>query len=440
MTQKEIIEGQKARVVTDLDEVFTADSAVHVIIMSEDSLPNYASQIKATSKVIVGVEWLRDCMLQNTYASPERYSLLAEAGPAPVQIEFKITLERLNHLMNRLDSTDKMLNYLANCFIYLFKLEPEEEALQKKLAHFGGGIHMSLIIPNITHIVVDKYEEDDLKDFTRFSNVHVVNIAWLRECLHFKNRLPEGDFFIKPQLKATSLNPKNRQALPASSKNATLGLAKPAQSLAAKKPQLAPLSELFEGVYFYFLDKNDANLKKWIRKVLTNSGQVIKELESVKENKVTVKGYLYLVLPDGYDEAEVNQAKEGIDETKLHLISVRWIEYCIERSVVVKDFKEKRMGYLMPFPHKTPYASFLGLCFFVDDSRLQLDTRANMLRTVEALGGKTTTNKADGYDFELVFQAADGPAAPNVRDFKWLIGCLKAGTIDAETLSSIPAK
>ena len=94
----------------------------------------------------------------------------------------RLTLEILDKQMNRLDSSEKMNNYLQNCMVYLFKIDCKEEPIQRRLIHLGGGAHITIQIPNITHIVVDNFDEEDFNNFNKYSNVFVVNTQWLREC------------------------------------------------------------------------------------------------------------------------------------------------------------------------------------------------------------------------------------------------------------------
>lgn len=115
---------------------------------------------------------------------------------------FQINLEALDRMMERIESSDKMLNYLMNCVVYISKLDSQEEKIQQRLIMMGGGAHMFAIIPNVTHIVSDEYSEEQAQEFNKFSNVFVVSTRWLRDCMYFKTRAPENEYITKPTKKA----------------------------------------------------------------------------------------------------------------------------------------------------------------------------------------------------------------------------------------------
>lgn len=46
------------------------------------------------------------------------------------------------------------------------------------------------------------------------------------------------------------------------------------------------------------------------------------------------------------------------------IISFRWIDYCLEKKKVVKDFKKDRLCHLMPIPHQIPFKDFSMTCVY----------------------------------------------------------------------------
>lgn len=170
--------------------------------MNQESLSTYQSQLECIKVPVVDQEWISMCILQNRFLQPERYSIRPEFQDLPEKSNFQVSNEMLDGIFEKLESSEKMLNYLMNCVIYVSKMDEKEERIQQRLIQFGGGAHMMTIIPNITHIVSDKYSEDQAREFTKFSNVMIVSTRWLKDCLQYKTRAPEIEYLIKPSKKS----------------------------------------------------------------------------------------------------------------------------------------------------------------------------------------------------------------------------------------------
>lgn len=167
--------------------------------MSPESFPTYQSQARSTEMPIVDIDWIKQCLLELRYITPEKFSIRPDdKSVKPDKSNIHVTIESLDKMADRLDPSERMLTYLSNCVFYLFKIESNEEAIQKRLIHMGGGMHMIIQVPNITHVVVDNFEEEDLVTFNQYTNVLIVNTTWLRECLRLKARIPESEFMVKP--------------------------------------------------------------------------------------------------------------------------------------------------------------------------------------------------------------------------------------------------
>ena len=166
--------------------------------MCPESLKKYESQLKSINIPVVDQDWIRNCILDNRFLLPDRFSIRTDRPQIQERSGFQVNLEALDKMMERIDSSDKMMNYLMNCVIYVSKLDPEEEKCQQRLIVMGGGAHMFAIIPNVTHIVADKYTEEQARDFNKFSNVFVISSKWLRDCMYFKTRAPENEYITKP--------------------------------------------------------------------------------------------------------------------------------------------------------------------------------------------------------------------------------------------------
>lgn len=206
LPQKEILERERAVVEADVEEVFAPRSQIRLIVMSHESLTTYQSQLKSIKIPVVDQEWISACILHNRFLQPERYSIIPDQQNFLEKVNFTITLEHVESIIEKLESSDRMMSYLMNCVVYISKIGEKEERLQQRLIHMGGGAHMMTIIPNITHIVSDKYSEEQAREFYKFSNVFIVSTRWLKDCLHFKTRVPEIEYVIKPSKKTDLLD------------------------------------------------------------------------------------------------------------------------------------------------------------------------------------------------------------------------------------------
>lgn len=104
-------------------------------------------------------------------------------------------------------------------------------------------------------------------------------------------------------------------------------------------------SFLFENQFFY-LDKNLKNGYDYTIKVIENSGNVIKSLNDVKNQKI------WLVIPDNYPKKKMDELKEFKIDAKP--VSYRWIDYCIQKKYLVKEIEKNRLVNLLPFPCNVP--------------------------------------------------------------------------------------
>lgn len=169
-------------------------------------MPTYESQLTSTRVPVVDQEWVSQCVLNDRLLQPERYSILPGQQGLFDRDNFKVPLDALESLMEKVESSDKMMTYLRNCVIYISKMDENQEQVQQRLIQIGGGAHIMTIIPNITHIVVDTYHEDQVKEFNKFSNVYIVGSKWLKDCMRYKTRVPEVEYVIKPTKKAENFD------------------------------------------------------------------------------------------------------------------------------------------------------------------------------------------------------------------------------------------
>lgn len=421
-----------------MEEVFGVTSGQQAaIVMHQDSLQNYRSQldtINSQATVPVGVGWLRECIIEGRYLEPSRFALRQQDQKKPsTKSHLNITEDYLHKLMSKADSSDKMMNYLSGCFIHLFKLPKEDEKMQRMLLHMGGGLDVTVLIQNLTHIVVESYDENDYKEFNKYSNVHIVNTRWLMECLVVKNRVPELDYSVPPtktiQTQGSQSNDISRTQAMANKRGAAFEHL--TNSSVVVKKQKTVDSLLFDKQYFCFCTKEKEGYKKFIQVILRNSGMVLKDLDCVRDKNIKVDK-IFLVLEDGFDNSEFKEFIRGIEGEKFIVVSTRWIMFCIERNVLVKDYLQKGMGHLHPFPFKMPLDSFKNIRFYVDKSGISIDKLSQILETIDIVGATTVTSASDAYDYQLVYSLSSAQIQSNdekMRDFKWLIQCVMRGEI-----------
>lgn len=382
--------------------------------MSHDTLQTYQSQLKSIKIPVVDQEWISQCFLNGKYLQPERYSIIPGQLSNIDKDSFKISLESLDSLMEKVDSSERMMNYLMNCVVYISRMDDKEERIQQRLIHLGGGAHIMTIIPNITHIISDQYSEDQAKEFNKFTNVFIVGTRWLKDCMRFRTRVPEIEYIIKPSKKSDMTNLYKfclLRQLDKTTSNQTLGVQRLSESnrdysyalgkrmsdvdnpmkgdkktLGQKRLQ-QPESELFKDVHypFYFDGSVQDKLKPIMQKVFFNSGSAVANLEVIKSKQFDPKA-VYCIIPDGRPDL-IRSIKEQIGDKALFL-SPRWITYCIERHSVISynQLKERAMVSLLPIDLPTPFTGLEEIKVTVMKNHFDMDREFTLDQLVQVLG------------------------------------------------------
>lgn len=153
-----------------------------------------------------------------------------------------------------------------------------------------------------------------------------------------------------------------------------------------------PVSSLFkdENYPFYFDNSVKDQLKSFMHKIFINSGAVLAKLDVVKSKEFDPKG-VYCIIPDGKPDL-IKKIKAEIGEKAIFL-SPRWINYCIERSAVIKAkyIKERAMVNLYPIELPTPFPDFNDYKVAVIKEHFDLDRGYTLESLVEILGFESVT-------------------------------------------------
>jgi len=461
---RDVIEKNKGKVVSDVDEIFSGKDKCTVIVVCPDTLAKYSSQISVSKSPVVELQWISQCVIDGRYLLPDKFLARSalDGKDLPVSKTLApdkrmITADSLDTIMNKIEASDKFLTYLSSCAVYLFRLSPDEDKIQRKLIHIGGGFHLTSIIPSVTHVVADTFTDDDVSDFSKFSNVHIVNTNWLKECLFCKTRVVESEYMIRPfrrlntQATPTLIGTTNRastrpSAAPISSRPSGAGddssfFGTPVPNLGERKTlgvmpsKIKPESTLFQKQtsLFYFDDQVKIELKPTILSVIKNSGCTVKTLEAVRDNKVDCHR-VFVVLPDGRTDIAA-KARELIKE-KAVIVSPRWVDYCIGRNVILKDPIREEKFHLLPFPQPTPYPCMKGVTVLVSPD-ISFDRRVTLIDIVNILGGTAVRDPKDPHMISIRDVGEDEECEERVRPPVWLMRIINTASIDEETQAVI---
>lgn len=422
----------KGSVTSDVDEIFASGSACKLVVMNSESFDSYKSQLISTGMQVVDEEWVKECFTNNKYVAPEPYSS-SVLPPASKRYEHlgdrMFGLEELDTILGRIEVGDNNWNYLQDVVVHLQVPDKKEHKIQKKLVHIGGGFVVDGIYPHTTHVVTMGYSDEDLRNFRQYNQVQIVNTFWLKQCMYVKKRVMECDYRIKA----------NKKLLAQISRELGTGPIQPVvqvRSLGAEKRTVEVKSDLFKDLTFFMDEqvKRKMDFRGTLQRILENGGMKLKTLQSVKEGKYKPpKGKILCVIPDGSTDIALS-IQQYLGNDKSLFISPRWIDYCIERNVVLIDFLEAGRVDFLPFPFETPYKTLLHVKVTIGSS-VPIEKKPLVKGIVNAIGMQMVL-PADPYDFEVVdptsLQSDSQPEdrKSKQRDIRWLISLIKKNSLE----------
>lgn len=423
--------------------------------MNQESVNKYQTQMNSTKSQVVSIDWARQCILENRFMNPDFFSIKMGEERKPQAANSNIRLKDADHFMNKLESSDRFWNYLVSSVIYFHGLEGDELELQKRLVHIGGGAFLDMLIPNITHIVADTYTEEDVRNFNRYSNVNIVSTFWLKDCFFFRSKVPESDYMVKPSKKLPTNTPRSSaggdyttagrgisqsQGIFSEIRNSAFeagGVSSQRQVMGAR----AKVDSLiFADTYFYFDPEIKNDLMPTLILVVRNSGMNLKSLEHKLPSEFKNKK-ICCIIPDGRRDL-AQKIMTALGE-KAYMVSPRWVDRCLDRSMVIYNVQEEGMVDLLPFPHKTPYENLAKYKFSVS-RRLPISRKSTVKGIIDAFGATLLEVDTTGADFEIVEKDQaeldeDPERNPNQRPMMWLVRLIAAAQLTPADLEFVSA-
>jgi len=412
-----------------------------LIMIKNSEIKRYESFIMACDVCVVTIEWLKNCLLSKQYLKPKKYSINALKT-----FDRQSHIQRLNDNLtifypfeghfargfNELEVGDERYEYLDKVIIYFHNLPDKIEKIQKKLVNLGGGIYVKDLLPEVTHIVVEEYTEEDIKTFYKYRRPKIVEMFWLKDCFLYRRLLKEDDYQVQPlpqiisdirnktppsksftDKPSVSLSRRNTISNPSKLSEGSMEAPKlPSRSLSnqqdkrktlapkmllsrndtiqeeeeqennegkkpkedvekkenihmkvykadkagkmskSKKVTIKTTGYVFKNINIYF-DPKFKEVAQYKKQVQENSGNILDSLNVFEE--------IFYVLPDS-EESIMTLRKNN--KRNINFVSFRWIDYCIKNKMVIRDFREKKLTYLFPFPHKMPLADFAGTTIY----------------------------------------------------------------------------
>ena len=125
------------------------------------------------------------------------------------------------------------------------------------------------------------------------------------------------------------------------------------KSKGKKSPATKISSYIFKHIQFYF--DNTEDLASYKKKVSENAGNLVKHYNVFEE--------LFYVMPDG-EESVAIMNKINKNKHRIKFVSPRWIDYCLAKKCVIKDFVDLQLVHLIPFHSKMPLEEFQNKTIF----------------------------------------------------------------------------
>ena len=447
----------QAKIIKNIEDLkLEMDMPKFVVYKDEQSInsndPEYKILHELRSQIfIVNYDWFLTCLREERFIQTD-YFLHSMCKLSLPKIRIRVEPNDLETLLNEQDVNANHYNVLESCVFYFHKADNSmlnnkaianhqgrqsnthmiiDTKLQSKLINLLGGFCVSKKIKNITHVICSSIDEADMKTFKKNGNVYFVTDNYVKDCLLYKKRLLEIEYpsVIIPISDTNSnvigVNSKiDEKQSSVSGTYTQMSLRTPTSMTFNNKNVPKFKSFLFENLLFYF-DKGLKSLKELQCNVLENSGDILIELKSkkIKHDK------LFYVLDDGFDVKNYKKIESSIPNVKIIFISPRWINYCLERKIVIRDIKASRLPHLLPFIHEMPLNDFMQknitLKGFGPTETYGLE------ELIKVIGAKLVDTEELELDNPIII--CDKPQEYNFSDkytikpAQWLFECISAG-------------
>ena len=179
-----------------------AQKVCHVLVVKQSQLKQYESLIDTLEIPAVGVDWLKACIIHSRKLRTSRFLLKEKAeDDGARRQEIALHQSHEGHCAKVLDdfeASDKIMKYLHRCVVYFHNVNDKVEKLQRKLVAAGGGFYVKDFLPTVTHVVTESCSEGSFAEMTKYRDVNIVGIMWLVDCLRYRRRINEDEYFVRP--------------------------------------------------------------------------------------------------------------------------------------------------------------------------------------------------------------------------------------------------
>jgi hypothetical protein len=207
------------------------------------------------------------------------------------------------------------------------------------------------------------------------------------------------------------------------------------QTISLRKPNSSDIkykSLLFRSHYFYF-SKNVRGLSKFKVDVLEHSGKILTDLGNLEELKLGASEKIFYVAKDGQDS---NQDLKRFKDSLIP-VSTRFISYCIQKQIIIKDPTEDKIIHLLPFPIATPIPNLQKLSLNVKG--FNFDKNDDLEQVALILGFKVVEEEDEADILVLSSQkyknqvnANPGKSQTLLKQEKWLLKILAEGKLSSD--------
>ncbi|KAL4468783.1 hypothetical protein ABPG74_005286 [Tetrahymena malaccensis] len=410
------------------------------VINSKNNSSSYLNIIKTPA---VDEKWIYQCINRQVFVFPKHYII------NKLDLNFNLCQEEyINKKMKESESSYKDSNYFQNCTFYIHTQNLDQQKLKiiRNLINYGGGFYINQLLPCITHIVTPYYTKKDLVDFNQFGNsLFLVHPEFLLESSFICKKLNELDY--QPQIVHSQENSQqilsqdkvkndtngynsqqeyviqtinaiayknrvsiNNHMLNSQTSNGNLSRmssfnGNPFQGINQQQIALANIPEyeevsekieqkpkkltfkqqkqlvslkgnLFKNCYFYLeMSQYKDKLKQYKTKIFENQGEILSFIdEKVKE--------IFYILDDK-PQSKFIMEKQFQNAS---FYSYRWIDFCIEKKQIVRNYQDQQLFFLAPFPHSMPLQEFVGLSVYC--SGYNPNEKLALKETIKIIGAK----------------------------------------------------
>ena len=330
------------------------------------------------------------------------------------------------------------------------------------------------LYPTTTHVICGKCTQSEFAEFKEYNKVHIVSLAWLFESIRFKKMVLEEEYKIKPSPNPKPVSyvhynshtqgfesftyesasnmriegkdftlTKSRARGASRSKLASnfepgaspaLQRSKSMMPRTSKRPSKPKIeikfrSLLFKNCYFFF-EIGVSGMSKYKRMVIENSGSILTALEKCDQLELSRDKKIYLILKDGKDSSKYKAFKD-----KIMPVSPRFIEFCVQTKLVIKDPSKEKLIHLLPFPHKTPCPNFDRIRVFVKG--FDLEKNSSLMKTAGILGFEAVEEQEEAMlvimDSGSYKKRKGRPGVVYKRE-NWLLKCLTLGVLSDDVM------